>query len=92
MSVSVPFPGKADMSGTGDFPAHAAEISPNGICERDLDGAIFKTDTHRVGQHFFIRLREVDALNFVWAKFRCGAFGELSAQPGLIDAAASNRG
>ena len=91
MSVSVPFPGKADMSRAGYFTTHSAEISPDGICERHLDRAVFKTDTHRISQFFFGAASEIDALDFVSAKALCGAFGKLPAETGAIYAAASNR-
>jgi hypothetical protein len=50
MPVSVPFTGKPRVSGAGHFLADAAEISPDGVRERDLDRPFFKSHPDRVGQ------------------------------------------
>ena len=79
MPVSVPFTGKSDVTLTCDFLANAAQISADGVRERNFDCPIFKGDAHRVGQLLFSRLCEIDALDLVCAELLRCAFSELSA-------------
>src|SRR5437762_12007994 len=75
------------MPRPGHFLADATEISTDGVSERHLDRPFLKRNAHRVGQLLFSRCLEIDAFNAIRATlFRC-ALSELSAQPGLIDAA-----
>ena len=77
MAVSIPFTGKPDVSGTGDFPAYSPKISSDSVGEGNLNRAIFKSDAHRISEFFFGALCEIDAFDAVCAKaLRC-AFGKL---------------
>src|SRR5262245_61574972 len=86
MAVAVFFSGEPDMTGAGDFPTHTSQVCSHGIREGNFNGAIFKSDTHGVGEFFFDPLCKGDALDLKLAKGLGCAFGELPSQSRLIDA------
>ncbi len=91
MPIPIPFTSKSDVSGTGHFPANSAKISPDGVCERHLDRAIFKSYAHRISEFLFGAACEIHTFDPVGAKALRATFGKLPAETGPVDAAASNR-
>lgn len=80
--------GEADFAAAGRLLFDCAEIfSYHGVA-RDFDGAVFEGHADGEGEVFFHGLGEGDAFDFVFAEFLLGAFGELEAEAGLVDAAA----
>jgi hypothetical protein len=90
VAVSVSFSGKPDVTGSGDFPADAPEISTYGIGEGNLDGAVFKRASNWVSQLFFGVGCEIDAFDFINPKaLRC-PFCKLAAESGAVNAATAD--
>lgn len=82
---------EADFAARRELFFEATEIGAEFVVGRDAEVAIFKFMAEGEGELFFDRGRESDRLDFP-AEALAGAFGELEAEAGLVDASAFELG
>src|SRR5436853_621959 len=87
----VGFADEADVAAGGDFFFEAAQISAEFIVADDTQLDFFERGPQGKGKVFFYRLGKVDGFDFPAEAF-AGAFGELGAHAGRIDAGAFELG
>ncbi len=81
------FAEEADVAGLGDFFLDAAEVVSELVVGDDAEAAFFEVGAQAERKFLFHRRGEGDGFDFPFEAFR-GAFGELRAEAGGIDAGA----
>jgi hypothetical protein len=92
VAMAVAFAGEADVAGGGGFFADGTKVGADGFVGGDADGLVFKGGADGIGEVFLDGSGKVNAFNAIGAEFFDGAFGELAAKAGLIDATAADGG
>src|SRR5262245_36769128 len=85
------FAEETDVAGLGDFFLDAAKVGDELVVANDAEAAFFEVRAQAEGEFFFDGRGKGDGLNFPFESFG-GAFGELSAEAGGVDAGAFDLG
>ena len=85
------FAEESDFAGRGNFFSAAAEVGAELGVGRDAEAAVLEIAAEGESKFFFRGQGEIDGLDFP-AEALAGAFGELLADAGLVDASAFELG